>query len=260
MSVEISTTAGVPPRDRDRAIDKIERLVRNIDERVLHVDIRLTHDKDPARERPAHARVMLNLNGEPVRVHVAAATMDEAIDLLDQRLRRRLKDLAEHRTALRKRGPASPDGEWRHGDHTAERAPYFARPVEDREIVRHKSFATPDASIDEAIFDLESMDYDFYLFTEVGTGHDAVVWREPEGSYGLRFGNGEVPSPESIVSVAAVELDDRPVPRLTTDEARLVLDTTPDPWLIYRTPDNGRARILYRRYDGHYGMLTPADE
>jgi ribosome-associated translation inhibitor RaiA len=260
MSVEISTTADVPTRDRDRAIDKIDRLVRSIDAPVLHVDIRLTVDHDPARERPAHARVLLNVNGEPIRAHVAAATMDEAIDLLEARLRRRFKSLAEHRQAIRRRGPASPDGEWRHGDLPAERAPFFDRPVDAREIVRHKSFATPDASVDEAIFDLESMDYDFYLFTDAQTGYDAVVWRTDEGTYGLHFANGEVPPVESIVSVAVIELDDRPVPVLTTGEARLALDDTGDPWLVYRDPDNGRARILYRRYDGHYGMLTPADE
>jgi ribosome-associated translation inhibitor RaiA len=259
MSVEISTTAGVALRDKDRAIDKIDHVVRSLDVPVLHVDVRLTLDSDPGRDRPAHARALLNVNGDPIRVQVAASTMDEAVDLLDQRLRRRLTSLAEHRQAIRKRGASSPDGEWRHGDHSGERAPHYDRPQSERSVVRHKSFATPDASVDEAIFDLESMDYDFYLFTESTSGHDAVVWRNADGTYGLQFANGDGPLPQ-VDTVAEVAVDGRSVPELTTDEAIESLDAGSVPWLTYRDPDNGRARILYLRYDGHYGMLTPAGE
>ncbi len=258
MSVQISSDDDVPVRSRERAIDKIDRLIRSLDVPVLHTDLRLTLDQEPARERPAQARLLLDVNGEPVRVHVAATTIDEAVDLLDARLRRQLTSLNEYRQAMRRRAAGTEDG-WRPPAVT-ERRPFYDRPAAEREIVRRKSFSTPDSTIDEAIFDLESMDYDFFLFTEAETGFDAAVWRTPEGTYGLRFANGEAPSPDAITTVADVELDPSPVPVLTTNEARLVLDETGDPWVLYRDPDTERARILYRRYDGHYGMLTPASE
>ena len=58
------------------------------------VDLRLF--SDPARERPADAKASLDVNGSLVRAHVAAATITEAVDLLDARLRERAaKEMAE---------------------------------------------------------------------------------------------------------------------------------------------------------------------
>lgn len=258
MSVEISTTAGVTNRERDRAIEKIDKVVRNLEAPALRVDIRLSVDNGRGRERPAHARALLDVNGSPVRVQVAASTIDEAIDLLDARLRRRLKSLAEHRQALRRAAtPGSSDG-W-HRDDADARPGYYDRPRSERAIVRQKSFAIPDGSVDEAIFDLESMDYDFYLFTHGRTGLDAVVWRNEDTSYGLQFATDEG-GPVEVNTVAEVEIDERGVPQLTDEEAVESLDASGLPWLFYRSARTGRARILYRRYDGHYGQLIPASE
>ena len=33
-----------------------------------------------------------------------------------------------------------------------------------------------------------------------------------------------------------------------------------EPFLLFRNADTGRGNVLYRRYDGHYGLVTPADE
>lgn len=260
MSVEISTTAGVTNRERERAIEKIDKVVRSLETPALRVDIRLSVDNGPGRERPAHARALLDVNGSPVRVQVAASTIDEAIDLLDARLRRRLTSLAEHRQAIRRRAGANGDGGVRHGDHTGARPAYYDRPRSERAIVRQKSFATPDATVDEAIFDLESMDYDFYLFTHAGTGADAVVWRNEDTSYGLQFATDDGPPIQEVDTVAQVEIDERGVPQFTDEQAVESLDASGLPWLFYRSARTGRARILYRRYDGHYGQLIPASE
>lgn len=260
MSVEISTTAGVSTRERDRAIEKIDKVIRNLETPALRVDIRLSVDSGRGRERPAHARALLDVNGSPVRVQVAAGTIDEAIDLLDARLRRRLTSLAEHRQAIRRAAtPGSADGDWRYGDHVDARAPHFDRPRSERAIVRQKSFAIPDGSVDEAIFDLESMDYDFFLFTHGRTGLDAVVWRNEDTSYGLQFATDEG-GPVEVNTVAQVEFDERGVPEFTDEQAVESLDASGLPWLFYRSARTGRARILYRRYDGHYGQLIPASE
>jgi hypothetical protein len=30
--------------------------------------------------------------------------------------------------------------------------------------------------------------------------------------------------------------------------------------VFFRNHDTGRANVVYRRYDGHYGLIVPADE
>ncbi len=254
----LSTSGNVSNRESNYAIDKIGKVLELIAEPVLFASVRLERSADPARERGAIARVNLDLNGEPVRAHVAADQMEEAIDLLEARLRDRLRHLSEHRQALRRRGPASRPGSWRHGNATTPRSPYFPRPADDRQIVRHKTYTSAEATVDEAVFDMESMDYDFFLFRDLASGQDAVVWRETTG-YRLRLLDGATEQLDQP-SAAVVEFEAERAPTLSVDEAREYLDSGHAPWVFFQDAASGRGRVLYRRYDGHYGLITPADE
>ena len=261
LTVEVALSGEITDADRQLALDKIEKVLHLVDQPILHVDLRLEMAPDPARERPALARATLDLNGEKVRAHVSGIAMTEAIDLLEQRLRRRLEQIQEHRLALRKRGTTSGPGEWRHGDLPAERPPWFDRPVAEREIVQHKTFATPAATVDEAVFDLESMDYDFYLFVDADSDRDAIVHRRDDGAYGLRFDDGrDSTGLNGAAPAAAVDVESLPAPHLDVDEARELLDNSQEPWVFYIDAAHDRARVLYRRYDGHYGLITPVDD
>jgi hypothetical protein len=46
---------------------------------------------------------------------------------------------------------------------------------------------------------------------------------------------------------------------LTVAEARKQLDATGLPFLLFAEPTSGRGRVLYRRYDGHYGLVRPVE-
>jgi ribosome-associated translation inhibitor RaiA len=254
----LSASNNVSSKEWNYAIDKIGKVLESLDEPVLFASVRLERSADPARERGATARVTLDLNGEPVRAHVAADHMEEAIDLLEARVRDRLRHLSEHRQALRRRGPASEPGSWRHGNAATPRSPYFPRPADDREIVRHKTYTTAETTVDEAVFDMESMDYDFFLFTDLASGQDAVVWRETPG-YRLRLSDGAT-EPLDQPSAAAAELEAEPAATLSLDEARAHLDRNHAPWVFFNDTASGRGQVLYRRYDGHYGLITPAGE
>ncbi|MCO8125673.1 sigma 54 modulation/S30EA ribosomal C-terminal domain-containing protein [Acidimicrobiia bacterium EGI L10123] len=183
--------------------------------------------------------------------------MTEAIDLLDARARRRLTQLAEHRQTLRRRGPSSPEGQWRRGDAPTERPPHLPRPAAEREIVRRKSFTTAEATVDEAIFDMEALDHDFFLFTDLASGQDAVVHARDDGTYGLQYARGVDEDPTEPTA-AAVEVQPDPAPRFTVDQAREHLDLSGAPWLFFVDADHDRGRVLYRRDDGHYGLIAPA--
>jgi ribosome-associated translation inhibitor RaiA len=51
---------------------------------------------DPAVERPAVAEATLEVNGHPLRAHAAADHLEEAVDLLEDRLRPQLEHLSSH--------------------------------------------------------------------------------------------------------------------------------------------------------------------
>ena len=258
-ALELSTAGPLSDEDRERAMTKLEVALAHVGAPVLSASVRLELAADPSRDRPALARAVVDVDGDVVRAHVTGHTVDEAVDLLEARLRDRLGHVASHRRALRRRGPSSPLGEWRHGDRPTPRDRFLPLPVEEREIVRRKTFTTREATVDEAAFDLESMDEDFLLFTELGTGLDALLTRTGDGGYSLRFSGGPPPD-EPPPAVVALVVDPEPAPALALAQAREHLDATEEPWVFFTDTSTGRGHVLYRRLDGNYGLLHPVDE
>lgn len=220
-------------------------------EPVLDAHVVLTLTADPARERPAIAEATLDVSGTFVRAQVAAPKMHEAIDLLADRLRRRLVQHQDRaRTRHRWIGVAA-EHEWRHGDLPTERPEHFPRATEDRQVVRRKSFALSPLTPDEAAFDMELVGHDFLLFTDLLTGADAVISRTDD-EYRVV---GDVATSERVHTAAPIRFVG-PAPRLTESEALQRLDVAGEPFVFYLDPDTGRGRVLYLRYDGHCGLIT----
>jgi ribosome-associated translation inhibitor RaiA len=242
--VVVQTHGDVNRWEREYARDKIDRLRTMAGAPVLFARVDLRRFTDPARERPADAKASLDVNGSLVRAHVAAASITEAVDLLEARLRERLARLTGRQDA---RIHTSPRGE--------ARPTFGAVPSEDREVVAHKSFAVGEQSVDEAIGDLELLDHDFFLFRNAATGEDNVVARA-DGGYELfepriRCALGDV--------VESVHRSPVSPPVVPIDEAMEILDLGDLPFVFFVDPDDGRGRVCYRRYDGHYGMIVPGD-
>jgi hypothetical protein len=244
----------VPQGVQDYAIERFTTLAEHVGDPVLFARIKLTVEPDPARDRPVIAEVAFDVNGELVRAHIAAHELREAIDLLQRRLRGKLEHRAEHREAVRRRSGVAVPGEWRHGDLAAPRPDWFPRPAEERQVVAHKAFAVGACTVDEAVFDLEQADFDFYLFTELATGADACVDRQADGSYGLT----RLRDPDADPGPMAVTVHRSPAvaPTLAEAEAIELLEAAGAHHVFHADPDTGRGRVLYRRYDGHYGLLT----
>ena len=38
----------------------------------------------------------------------------------------------------------------------------------------------------------------------------------------------------------------------------MLLDEGDEPFVFFAEPDTSRGQVLYRRFDGHYGLITPA--
>lgn len=100
------------------------------------------------------------------------------------------------------------------------------------------------------------MDYDFHLFTEDDTGGDAVVYRGGPTGYRLaRLASG----PRWLgLSDVPMTISPHPAPRLTVSEARQRLEVGGLPFVFFADAGSGRGCVLYHRYDGHYGLITPA--
>jgi ribosome-associated translation inhibitor RaiA len=252
--LDLSTSGEVDDEARHSAQETIVRTIQKLNEPVLLARLRLGWEPDPARLRPATAQASLDIDGDVVRAHVAARTMPEAIDLLEQRLRDRIEHRSRRREQLHRSSPSHEPGEWRHGDLPSHRPGYFDRPVEDRQLVRHKTFAVDELTSDEAVFDMEQLDYDFYLFRDLASGSDSLVERLEDGSY--RLTRAESTDVDLRPLATDIALSETPAPVLDLEEAIERLNAGNEPHVFFVDSASGRGSVLYRRYDGHYGLIT----
>ncbi|MEO8694335.1 MAG: HPF/RaiA family ribosome-associated protein [Acidimicrobiales bacterium] len=251
LDVHMSTRGSISDAQRDLARDKVARLVHLCREPVLLAQVRMVLQSDPARDRPAEVEAVLDIDGKIARAHVAAATINEAVDLVVDRLRRRIERLEDRRHRLPERRAATNDARSRHAEVPAQRPEYEARSIEEREVVRRKSFALEPLSLDEAAFDLDALAHDFYLFQEQTTMRDCVL------SYGedaLELAHPDDVTPD--VSALSVPLRLRPIAAIHMSEldARERLDVGHEPFVFFLSADN-RGNVMYLRRDGNYGVI-----
>lgn len=242
---------------RARAERMIRALAGKAPRPVIFARVKLNVDE----ARPADQRVIaqgtLDVSGAVARAQVAASGTGDAIDALGNRLDRRIRRVAERRREARDRPPATPAGQWRHGDLPSDRPGFFPRPRGERRIVRRKTYAPEATSIEEAAFDLEVLDHRFFLFVDEDDGEHSVVYERDGGGVALRRLSGGSPPAVEERSLP-VDVVDTPAPDLTETEARDRLDASDEPFVFHRDPDTGVGKVLYRRYDGHYGLVHPA--
>lgn len=257
LDVVVVVRGRVPGDAADHVRSRIAALARHAHEPVLYARAKITEARDPAVASPAIAQANLDLNGRLVQAHVAAETMREAIDLLHDRLARRLERMARHWEARRGGRPAPGEHEWRHSKLPTHRPDYHPRPADQRQILRHKAFTLAVATPDEAAFDMDAMDYDFHLFTDPDTGRDSVIYRA--GPTGYRVAGTAAAAKPAGPAAMPLTVSSAPAPCLAISEAIERLELTGQPFVFFVDADTERGNILYHRYDGHYGLITPAE-
>lgn len=253
--VEVAAAHGtVPAHAIELAREKVGAVLRLAPAPVLFARVTLAHETARSIERPAVAKAVLDVNGRIVRAHVAAARFDEAVNLLEAKLRHGLEILAEKRRAARHRPARTTAGNWRHGMLPTDRPEWFPRPAARRELVRHESYPLHRQSVAEAAEDLESQDRDWTLFTERDSRADALLERTAEG-FRLTLATAAIPAAADLEQPVEVHLA---APRMALAVALQLLDELDTAVVFFVDAETGRGRVVYRRYDGHYGTLAGA--
>lgn len=255
-SIHLHTRGRVLPEDIDYARLKIAAALDSAQAPVHFVRAKLGVLPDPAVEAPAVVQVNVNLNGRLVRAQAACRTLHEAIDQVQDRLSDRLRRADRDWEAIRG-GRADLDAQqWRrHGPAPA--GPSYLPSTElDRQVWRHKAFTLGRSTVDEAAFEMDMLGYQFHLFTEKGSGVDSVLLRTADHGYELLQLN---PRPDRITEGwLEYTVSTHPAPVLRVEKAMDHLDLTGWPFVFFSDAETGRGCVLYHRYDGHYGLVTPA--
>ncbi|WP_407671556.1 ribosome hibernation-promoting factor, HPF/YfiA family [Nocardia aurantiaca] len=189
---------GVPDHFRIHVGDKLSRLER-FDPTIYLFDVELTHERN-RRQRKNCQRIEITARGKGpiVRAEACAdsfyAALEFAVEKLESRLRR-LKD--RRRVHHGDKSPISVSeataglideslftaGESAAHDHTAdEKADESAGPGH---VVRTKQHPAIPMTVDDALYQMELVGHDFFLFQDKETDRPSVVYRRHAFDYGL---------------------------------------------------------------------------
>jgi ribosomal subunit interface protein len=181
-------------RFRSHARAKLARIVR-LDSRVARIDVEVSTERNP-RQAGRRERVELTISsrGPVIRAEAAAEDRFTALDMAFAKLESRLRrsgDRRKCRHAGQGSKPAAaagrpPDLDERAGEWPAEvTAAADGEADDDDLIVRQKAHGAQPMSVDQALFEMELVGHDFYLFRDTGNGQPSVVYRRRGYQYGL---------------------------------------------------------------------------
>ncbi|GAA0526974.1 ribosomal subunit interface protein [Saccharopolyspora subtropica] len=204
----------VPEHYRNHVTTKLTRLER-YNRKAIRADVELFHEPNPRQAKNCQ-RVEITLvgKGSPVRAEACAGDFYAALDAATTKLENRLRRLHDRRkvhygqhnptsvaeaTAAMASRPVAMGGavgetrtallEAPADEHAAEVPEQ--RMAEDNgyyepgRIVREKEHPAKPMTVDQALYEMELVGHDFYLFADADTGKPSVVYRRKGFDYGV---------------------------------------------------------------------------
>jgi ribosomal subunit interface protein len=181
----------VPDHYRQHVAEKLAKLER-YDHKIIRTDVELQHEKNPRQNGSCqHIEITCRTRGPVVRSEACAEDFYKALDLAAERLERRFRQAADRRRVHHgRRTPRSLHEAAALGPAlTGAEAPAEGELDEPDDgpgrIVREKEHADVPMTVDDALFEMELVGHDFYLFHDKGSGRPSVVYRRHAYDYGL---------------------------------------------------------------------------
>lgn len=214
----------VPDHYREHVADKLARLMR-YDGKLFRIDVELFHEPNPRQSHTCQrVELTCRSRGPVIRSEACAGDFYSALDKASSKLEGRLRRAADRRRIHRgRRTPVSvasatarlantTSSQWgdgvlgvprqrQSGDEPAYPGDGWgaletASDAEAREVdgvesyfpgqvIRQKEHTAKPMTVDQALFEMELVGHDFYLFSDVDTGLPSVVYRRKGYNYGV---------------------------------------------------------------------------
>jgi ribosomal subunit interface protein len=193
----------VPERFRKHVAEKLEK-IQKLDGKVISLDVEVSKELNPRQaDRSDRVEITLNTRGPVVRAEAAAADPYAALDIAVTKLEARLRRAASKRHTRRGNGrlsaaevaaavpeTAGEEEEAFSAGSAAESVPTTRiGPLEVRGegplVVREKTHVAAPMALGQALYEMELVGHDFYLFVDSETKQPSVVYRRHGYDYGV---------------------------------------------------------------------------
>lgn len=182
----------VSPKFRAHLTDKLSK-IEQLAPRAQRIDVLVSHETNP-RQADSSERVELTVidKGPVIRAEACADDRYAALDLALTKLLERLRRTRDRRKDHRNHTPLTP---------VDVRPPQEEPPVQESAVaadgtievtlgdspvvIREKTHQALPMTIDDALYEMELVGHDFFLFVDAETAQPAVAYRRRGWSYGV---------------------------------------------------------------------------
>jgi ribosomal subunit interface protein len=189
----------VSDRFRDHVVDKLSRLEKH-DHRVIRVEVEVDQERNPRlSDRAVRVELTAISKGPVIRAEAAAeekmAALDLALDKMAAQMRRASDRKRVHRG---RRTPVSVSQALAAGVDQPLTAGAEADGVGDERqigpltvqgegplVVREKTHSAPPMTLAQALYEMELVGHDFFLFVDEDSSRPSVVYRRRGYDYGV---------------------------------------------------------------------------
>ncbi|MFF8955705.1 ribosome hibernation-promoting factor, HPF/YfiA family [Streptomyces sp. NPDC014894] len=197
----------VPERFRKHVAEKLKLdKIQKLDAKVISLDVEVSKEPNPRQaDRSDRVEITLHSRGPVIRAEAAAGDAYAALDLATGKLEARLRKQHDKRYNRRGNGRLSaaevPDvvpgiAELDSQGRPASEDPPESIPATTRVgplevqgegplVVREKVHTAAPMTLDQALYEMELVGHDFYLFVDSETKQPSVVYRRHAYDYGV---------------------------------------------------------------------------
>jgi ribosomal subunit interface protein len=190
----------VSDRFRQHVEEKLARLEK-LNHRVIRVDVEVSKERNPRMsDRAVRVELTMKSRGPVMRAEAAAEDKMAALDMAVDRLQARMRKAADRRRihhgtrtplsvaeATAANGVAAPvETEVTEVDPTGEHKVGPLTVVGDGPlVVREKTHQAAPMTLDQALYEMELVGHDFFLFMDKESDQPSVVYRRRGYDYGV---------------------------------------------------------------------------
>jgi len=178
-------------RFRDHVTDKLGRLEKH-DHRIMRVQVEVEKERNPRQaDRAVRIELTAYSKGPVIRAEAAAVDKMGALDLAVDKMAAQMRRANDRKVRAHRSRPSPgelPDLEVEGDDEDA---------VPERKVaslivhgdgppeVREKTHPSRPMTLDQALYEMELVGHDFYLFVDQDSHRPAVVYRRRAYDYGV---------------------------------------------------------------------------
>ncbi|GHF98939.1 ribosome hibernation-promoting factor, HPF/YfiA family [Streptomyces filamentosus] len=196
----------VPERFRKHVAEKLKlEKIQKLDGKVISLDVEVSKEPNPRQaDRSDRVEITLHSRGPVIRAEASAADPYAALDLASDKLEARLRKQHDKRYTRRGTGRLSAaevadvvpgvaqlngQGELVADEAGGEVPTTMMGSIEVQGegplVVREKTHRAAAMGLDQALYEMELVGHDFYLFVDAETKQPSVVYRRHAYDYGV---------------------------------------------------------------------------